>query len=137
MQRTLPIALPAAADDGYHRLRSGRRIVMILAALALFSNAAVGAPVVRAAIAVIPPPSLQSPRGIPKAVTTGVRIMIGADGRIDRCSVVSSSGWPKLDMAVCAILARSWIEEEGGGAADADRRPGTHEISISWTPPRY
>ena len=108
---------------------------MILAALALFSNAAVGTPVVRPAIAVIPPPSLQSPRGIPRTVTTGVRITIGEDGRIDRCSVVSSSGWPRLDTKVCAMLARSWIEK--GGAIDADRRPGTHDISISWTPPRY
>jgi hypothetical protein len=35
------------------------------------------------------------------------------------------------------MLARSWIEKNGGRAADADRRPGTHEISINWTPPRY
>jgi len=120
---------------------------MILAALALFSNAAVGTPVVHPAIAVIPAPSLQSTRGIPKTVTTGVRITIGEDGRIDRCSVVSSSGWPKLDTTVCAILARSWIEKDGSARAsgiysryeamDADRRPGTHDISISWTPPRY
>jgi hypothetical protein len=110
---------------------------MILAALALFSNAAVPMPAVHPAIAVIPPPSLQSPRGIPRTVTTGVRITIAEDGRIDRCSVVSGSGWPRLDTAVCAILARSWIEKDGGGAADADRRPGTHEISINWTPPRY
>jgi TonB family protein len=108
---------------------------MVLSALALLSNAAVSTPAVHPAVAVVPPPSLQSTRGIPKTVTTGVRITIGADGRIDRCSVVSSSGWSRLDTAVCAILARSWIEE--GGAMDADRRPGTHEISISWTPPRY
>ena len=120
---------------------------MILAALALFSNAAVPMPAVHPAVVTIPPPSLQSPRGIPRVVTTGVRITIGADGRIGRCSVVSSSGWPKLDTTVCAILARSWIEKDGSARAsgiysryeamDADRRPGTHEISISWTPPRY
>lgn len=109
---------------------------MILSALALFWNAAAPMPAVRTAVAVIPPPTLQSPWSIPRVVTTGVRITIGEDGRIDRCSVVSSSGWPSLETALCAMLDRSWIEKDGR-AADADRRPGTHEISISWTPPRY
>ena len=118
---------------------------MILAALALFSHAAVHMPPVRPAIA---PQTLQWPSVIPSSITTGVRITIGGDGRIERCAVTSSSGLPALDAALCDMLARARLENAGDfhGASgvfsapdemDADRRPGTHEISITSTPPRY
>jgi TonB family protein len=127
---------------------------MFLAALALISHPPVQTPAVRSAIATIAPQNLlsadeypYSPRAIPKTLTTGVKLTVGTNGRVESCAVASSSGWPALDAALCSILARMQSEpaSEFSRASgiyspprhiDEQSMPGTHVILITWTPPR-
>lgn len=39
---------------------------------------------------------------------TGIQVTIGTDGRVKSCTVISSSGSPRLDEAACRIAERRW-----------------------------
>ena len=66
---------------------------------------------------------------------TGVRLTVGADGRVSDCSVTASSGSSALDQATCRIL-RS--RARYAPALDAAGQPasGTDNARIRWTLPR-
>jgi protein TonB len=126
---------------------------MILAALALFLHPSVHAPAVRPAIATVAPQSPfraddqpRSPRTIPNGLTTGVKLTIGTNGRVEDCVVVSTSGWPKLDSALCRILTRTRFQpgKDSSGASGIYSPPGkigkiprTYTIDMKWEPPRF
>jgi protein TonB len=40
--------------------------------------------------------------------TTGIRVVIGTDGRVKDCQIVKSSGFPRLDERACQIATRRW-----------------------------
>lgn len=126
---------------------------MILAALALFLHPSVHTPAVRPAVATVTPQSLlrgddqpRSPRTIPNGLTTRVKVTIDANGRVADCVVVSTSGWPKLDSALCHILSRAGFQpgKESSGASGIYSRPekigkipGSYNLDIKWEPPRF
>jgi hypothetical protein len=110
---------------------------MILALLALSSNAAVHTPAVRPAIAMTAPERWfvaddyqRSPRAIPKTLTTGVKLTIDTSGRVEHCVVTSPSLWPALDPEICRILMQTRFEPDSGV------RGTTSAIDLTWTPPR-
>jgi outer membrane biosynthesis protein TonB len=126
---------------------------MFLAALALISHPPVQTPAVRSAIATIAPQNPlsagdypYSPRAILKTITTGVKLTVGTSGRVESCAVVSTSGWPALDAALCSILARMQSEPardipnsgiySRSKTIDEQTMPGTHVIFVTWKPPR-
>lgn len=126
---------------------------MILAALALFLLPSAQTSAVRPAVAPAAPQSpfraddsSHPPRTIPKGLTTNVKLTVDATGRVADCVVVSTSGWPKLDSALCRILTRARLRsgEDSGGASGIYLRPGkvatipgTYTVDISWEPPRF
>jgi TonB family protein len=126
---------------------------MILAALALFLHPSVHAPAVRPAVATVAPRRVfqaddqrRSHRTIPNGLTTGVKLTIGTNGRIENCVVVATSGWPKLDSALCHMLNRAGFQpaRDSTGAAGIysppgriQTRPGTYTIDMRWEPPRF
>lgn len=64
-----------------------------------------------------------------------VRLVIGADGRVQGCEVIASSGWPGLDRATCtAVSRRARFEparDEGGV-----RMTGYYTGTIRWVIPQ-
>ena len=65
---------------------------------------------------------------------TGFRLAIGSDGRVQSCSITSSSGFPGLDRATCDNLSRRARFEpatDGSGAKVA----GTYANNIRWVIP--
>jgi protein TonB len=70
-----------------------------------------------------------------KSGTVAMRLRIGSHGRIDRCSVIRSSGSEALDEAACSLLrARAFFlpAQDGEGRAVAAEISHSHE----WAPPR-
>jgi TonB family protein len=67
--------------------------------------------------------------------TTGVRLMIGTDGRVGGCDVISSSGSAALDAATCNILRR---RARFRPALDAEGRPTIDYYTqrVRWVLPR-
>ncbi len=57
---------------------------------------------------------------------TGVSVVVGTDGRVKACEVVSSSGFPRLDARACEIAQRRWrfkpATEDGQPVEDRVRR---------------
>ena len=65
---------------------------------------------------------------------TGFRLQIGPDGRVEACTVTSSSGHPGLDEAACDnISRRARFEPATDGAGNRVR--GTYAGSIRWVIP--
>lgn len=57
---------------------------------------------------------------------TGISVVIGTDGRVKSCSVVSSSGFSRLDERACQIAQRRWrfnpATEDGKPVEATERR---------------
>lgn len=66
--------------------------------------------------------------------TTTIRMVIGADGRVESCTVTSSSGSAFLDQATCALAVRRF---RFSPALDASGRParGQATRSVRWQLP--
>jgi len=65
---------------------------------------------------------------------TGFRLTVGTDGRVTRCEIVSSSGYPLLDQTTCRIFtarARFTPARDAGGNATTD----VVSARIGWTEP--
>ena len=127
---------------------------MILVALTLFSHPAVYTPAVRPAIAATAPRSgfgvedyAHAPSGVPHTVTTGVKLTIGAKGRVEDCIITSTSGWRNVDSQLCNRFRRARFQppaDIGGGGiysppdkGDALWMPGTYDINLRWNPSRF
>ena len=68
--------------------------------------------------------------------TVTVRIGVGADGRVSRCTLAQSSGHAELDQATCRLIERRFRYEP---ARDAAGRPVADELGwrqIWWLEPR-
>ncbi|MBO9712860.1 energy transducer TonB [Sphingomonas sp.] len=98
-----------------------------------------------------PPNSRVSPRDAPQNWVTnddypagairqyeqgsvGFRLDIEADGRVSRCTLTRSSGWPLLDVTTCALLrrrARFYPATDSQGAAI----PSTWSSRFTWRMP--
>jgi protein TonB len=66
------------------------------------------------------------------------RIAIGADGRVNDCTITGSSGSTALDTATCRILrsrARFVPARDRAGRPAADSRSGTIEWRMEQDPP--
>jgi len=63
------------------------------------------------------------------------QLAIGVDGRVSSCSVVQSSGWPGLDSATCALVAK---RARFTPAQDESGQPmaGSYSNAIRWVIPR-
>ena len=64
----------------------------------------------------------------------GFRLGIGADGRVDSCSITRSTGHSELDTATCALLTRrARFEPARDGAGNTTA--GTFASSVEWRIP--
>lgn len=66
---------------------------------------------------------------------TVARVLIGIDGRVQSCGIVTSSGSASLDAATCSILTRRGSFEPARDAAGAAIR-STWEVPVRWVLPR-
>ncbi|WEK47643.1 MAG: TonB family protein [Candidatus Andeanibacterium colombiense] len=66
---------------------------------------------------------------------TGYRLSIAANGKVTGCEVMRSSGWPKLDAATCANVARR-AKFEPGSDTSGMKAAGSYSGSVVWTIPR-
>jgi protein TonB len=67
--------------------------------------------------------------------TARFRLSVGANGRVESCAVTTSSGYPELDKATCALVAqRARFEpaRDGNGAAVA----GSYANAVRWELPQ-
>lgn len=67
--------------------------------------------------------------------TTRFELSIGADGRVQSCRIVASSGWASLDSAACAKLTRRGkfaAATDASGAAVAS----TYSSAVQWIIPK-
>lgn len=62
------------------------------------------------------------------------RILIGRDGRVRSCGIVTSSGHPRLDAATCDILVRRGAFEPARDAAGRAIE-ATRQIPVRWVLP--
>lgn len=66
---------------------------------------------------------------------TKFELIIGADGKVQSCRIIASSGWTSLDNAACAKLIKRGkfaAATDAGGAAV----PGTYSSAVRWTIPK-
>ena len=67
--------------------------------------------------------------------TTGFRLTVGPDGRVQDCQITNSSGHSDLDQATCDNLRR---RARFKGATDSDGQPttGTYSNRVRWVIPK-
>lgn len=75
-------------------------------------------------------------RGITRELegTSGYRLVVGSDGRVDACEITRSSGHSVLDGAVCSLIqrrARFDAARDGSG----ERVVGTYNGTVTWQLP--
>jgi protein TonB len=66
---------------------------------------------------------------------TRFSLAIGADGRVQSCTVTASSGFPGLDKATCENVSRR-ARFEPATDGSGNRVPGTYSGSIRWVIPQ-
>ena len=64
--------------------------------------------------------------------TTGFELLIGTDGKVQRCTVLVSSGFPRLDSYTCDLIKRRAVFEK---AVDDHGNPayGIYRSAMSWS----
>jgi protein TonB len=67
--------------------------------------------------------------------TTRFSLTIGTDGRVQSCTVTTSSGFPGLDKATCDNVSRR-ARFEPATDGSGTRVPGTYSGSIRWVIPQ-
>ncbi|GGD64440.1 energy transducer TonB [Croceicoccus mobilis] len=67
--------------------------------------------------------------------TVGFRLAIGADGRVDNCTITRSSGNAELDAAACKQIARR-ARFDAARDSEGVRVKGSYENSVRWVIPR-
>jgi protein TonB len=67
--------------------------------------------------------------------TTGFRVVVGSDGRVNACEITASSGHPRLDDATCKqVTRRARFEPARDGKGE--RVVGTYSSQVRWVIPR-
>lgn len=108
-------------------------------------------PIAAPPAAIVLPPQAAAPKGNPakwfgadaypaEAIRneeegrTVSRILIGRDGRVRSCGIVTSSGYPRLDAATCDILVRRGAFEPARDAAGRAIE-ATRQMPVRWVLP--
>ncbi|GAA4052471.1 TonB family protein [Parerythrobacter jejuensis] len=68
------------------------------------------------------------------AGTAGFRLSIGANGRVQECTVVDSTGHPALDAATCKLVRRR-ARFEAALNDKGEKVPGTFSSAVRWQIP--
>ncbi len=66
--------------------------------------------------------------------TAAFRLGVGADGRVESCSITRSTGHAELDSATCALLTRR-ARFEPARDSSGNRTSGTFASSVEWRIP--
>jgi protein TonB len=69
------------------------------------------------------------------AGTTGFRLTIGMDGRVQSCTITASSGHPGLDAATCKLVIRRAVFKPATDSAGA-KTAGSYQSLVRWIIPQ-